>query len=77
MVPLRDVIKKIPQDALSTFEETFTPSQYNKLLLSFREKRITTFRINTLKSDKNTILHELFEKRIDIYNKIIFVFSLQ
>lgn len=49
MVPISNVIAKIPKDALSLFQSTFTPSQYNKILLAIRAKRHSTLRINRIR----------------------------
>jgi NOL1/NOP2/sun family putative RNA methylase len=59
MISLEELRKKLPADALKLIEETFNPALFNQILLSFRAERKTTFRINTLKSDKNKVLEEL------------------
>jgi NOL1/NOP2/sun family putative RNA methylase len=59
MVPLEEVRKKIPKEALELLEETFPPATFNKMILSFRVKRNTCFRINTLKSNRDEVLPEL------------------
>lgn len=43
--------EKIPQQVLSLFNDTFTPSQNNKILLAIRTPRISSFRINRIKTD--------------------------
>lgn len=53
MQPISEVYKKIPEDALLSIKEIFSPSEYDKIIQSFRIKRNTTFRVNTLKSNKN------------------------
>ena len=59
MNSVKDIKKKIPRDALELFEETFSPSIFNRLLLSFRVKRKTTLRINTLKINITQAAKEL------------------
>jgi NOL1/NOP2/sun family putative RNA methylase len=49
MISISDLKTKIPEKALSLFSKTFTPSQYNKILLAIRSYRISTFRINRIK----------------------------
>ncbi len=58
MIPISTIKSKIPEEALSLFQNTFTPSQYNKILLAIRAKRYSTFRINRIKSD-NEISREI------------------
>jgi 16S rRNA (cytosine1407-C5)-methyltransferase len=59
MIPIKEIEKKINPDALDILRETFTAAQFNELLLSFRIKRHTTFRVNLLKADKNSIIKEM------------------
>lgn len=62
MISISNIIAKMPKDALSLFQNTFTPSQYNKILLAIRAKRYSTFRINRIKSDNEIsrqVLNEL------------------
>ncbi len=51
MVSISVLKEKIPQQALSLFNDTFTPSQYNKILLAIRSSKISSFRINRIKID--------------------------
>ena len=59
MLPISEVYKRIPKDALESFKKTFDPSQYDKILQAIRVKRKTTFRVNTLKCSKNEVTETL------------------
>lgn len=53
MISISALKEKIPDDALLLFNKTFSPSQYNKILLAIRSIRISTFRINRIKVANN------------------------
>ena len=59
MLPITDVYKKMPKDALSIIEQTFDPAVFDKILQAFRAKRKTTFRVNTLRSTKKEVVDTL------------------
>jgi len=56
MFSIKETLKILPDDALGFFKTIFTPSQYNNLLLAFRSKKLTSFRINNLKINRNELL---------------------
>lgn len=56
MTSIEELKKRLPLEALNIFEKTFSQSIYNSLLLAFREKRKTTFRVNPLKSTKREVI---------------------
>jgi NOL1/NOP2/sun family putative RNA methylase len=59
MIPLSKVLSILPSSALEYLSTRFTPAQYDAMLLSFREKRGTTFRINTLRSNSSRVQEAL------------------
>ena len=59
MIPIKELNKKLPKEALDLLEKTLEPNIYNKVLNAFRIKRDTTFRVNTLKITKNNLIKEL------------------
>ena len=66
MISIAEVEKIIPDDALLLFKKIFTPSIYNKILLSLRTARIQTFRVNPLKSDKPAIMKGMINSKFKI-----------
>jgi len=66
MISIVEVKKLIPADAISLLEETFNPALVNKILLAFRQKRNTTFRINTLKTTKQQVIVDLQKEKFKI-----------
>ncbi|OHD10597.1 MAG: hypothetical protein A2086_09505 [Spirochaetes bacterium GWD1_27_9] len=63
---IAEVKNLIPADAISLLEETFNPALVNKILLAFRQKRNTTFRINTLKTTKQQVIADLQKEKFKI-----------
>lgn len=68
MISIDELKSKLPQDALKLIESTFDPALYNNILLSFREERCTTFRVNLLKADKYEVMEELRKQRFKFSN---------
>ncbi|MBR6200210.1 MAG: RsmB/NOP family class I SAM-dependent RNA methyltransferase [Spirochaetales bacterium] len=59
MLPITDIYKKMPKEALTIIEQTFDPAVFDKILQAFRAKRRTTFRINTLLGTKKEVVDTL------------------
>jgi len=59
MKSLEELRKILPTDALNLLKKTFTPAVFNQIILSFRVKRNSTFRINSLKPQKTNIISDL------------------
>lgn len=76
---LKDVFNKIPKDALESFKNTFNPSDYEKIINSFRIKRKSCIRINSLKIDKSSVMKELQKNGLKFKNSTVikdaFIFS--
>lgn len=68
MISIDQLKKKLPKEALGLFENQFTPSQFNKLLLAFRETRKPSFRVNTIKSDRIEVIKTLQHEAIKTIN---------
>jgi len=59
VISIEQLKKRLPKDALLSIESIFSPAIFNSILLSFREEKPTTFRVNTLKIDKQSVVCEL------------------
>jgi len=46
----------MPQDLLKSLRDFFSPADYNKIINSFRIKRKSSIRVNTLKTDKSYVM---------------------
>ncbi|HOV14546.1 MAG TPA: RsmB/NOP family class I SAM-dependent RNA methyltransferase [Spirochaetota bacterium] len=68
MISLDQLRSKLPKEALDLLQETFEPAIYNSIILSFREKRKTTFRVNVLKSSKNEVMERLKKENFKFSN---------
>lgn len=69
----------IPKELFASLEETFKPSDYNKIIDSFRIKKKSCIRVNTLKTEKSYVMKVLQKdgfKFKDIYLiKDAFIFN--
>lgn len=68
MKNIEEVKKRLPREALEQFEKIFSQSEYNKLLLAFRHKGHTTFRINSLKTTGSEIIREMQQNKFHYHN---------
>ncbi|MCM8787617.1 MAG: RsmB/NOP family class I SAM-dependent RNA methyltransferase [Candidatus Omnitrophica bacterium] len=60
---MREIIYKLPSEFLSKLEKIY-PQNYQQILNTFLEKKLTTFRINYLKTNLVDLRKKLLEERI-------------
>jgi len=56
---MKKAVYKLPDEFVERLREIFPPSQFVKLMHTFTEKRPTTFRVNTLKGERKTVIDSL------------------
>ncbi len=66
MISINDVKRRLPENALCAFEQQFSPAVFNKLLLAFRAERVSSFRVNTLKAERQDVLRRLRSDSINV-----------
>lgn len=64
MLSVLEVKRKLPQDFIDNLYDQFSPLTVDKILTGMCGQRATTLRVNTLKSDIQTIMKELKEQNI-------------
>ncbi len=76
---IENVIKTIPKEALDIFKDMFMPSDYEKIINSFRIKRKSCIRINSIKTTKSDVMKRLQQDGLKFRNleiiKDAFIFS--
>lgn len=65
-------VNLFPENFIKNLNLIFTPSEVDKILTAFKTKRKTTFRLNSLKTDRITLI-ELLKKKNIKFNTVTFI----
>lgn len=64
MASIRQARQRLPQDFIKRLEENFPPPVVDRILAGMSEERLTTLRVNTLKSNVREVMYALREAGI-------------
>lgn len=64
MISVNELKRKLPNDFINEIGEIYTPSVVDKILTGMTDKRLTTIRVNNIKTNISELMNYLKEKGI-------------